>query len=97
MDALSSRMRGGSRPSRNGRKAWAGRSVEALEERELLSSGMGAGPLGGFGIGTGGKSGRAAEMSTFRAGRRGGFFGGGSLGLGGGMNNPSFVADSAST
>ena len=34
---------------------------------------------------------RAAEMSSFQGGRHGGFFGGGSLGLGGGMNNPSLL------
>ena len=31
---------------------------------------------------------RAAEMSSFGAGRQDGMFGGGSLGLGGGMSNP---------
>jgi trimeric autotransporter adhesin len=34
---------------------------------------------------------RAAEMSSFQHGRRGGFFGGGSLGLGGGMSNPTLL------
>ncbi len=85
MDTIHSRTRRGSRTHRSETKAWSGRSVETLEERQLLSSGMGM--LGGFGLGEG----RAAEMSSFRMGRRGGFFGGGSLGLGGGMSNPTLL------
>ncbi len=89
MDTIFTRMVGGSRARRCGTKAWLGRSVETLEERQLLSSGTGAGlgSLVGFGAGEG----RAAEMSSFRLGRRGGFFGGGSLGLGGGMSNPTLL------
>jgi len=34
---------------------------------------------------------RTAELSSFQGGRHGGYFGGGSLGLGGGMNNPSLL------
>jgi hypothetical protein len=85
MDTVFTRTRGGSRAHRSGAKAWSGRSVETLEERQLLSSGMGM--LGGFGAGEG----RAAEMSSFRMGRQGGFFGGGTLGLGGGMSDPTLL------
>ena len=91
MDALSARMLGGSGAYHRGTKAWAARSVETLEERELLSGGMGTSLPGGFLSGYGGGGGRAAEMSSFRMGRRGGFFGGGSLGLGGGMSNPTLL------
>ncbi len=87
MDTIFTRARGGSRTQGSGTKAWSGRSVETLEERQLLSSGMGVGLLGGFGA----VKGRAAEMSSFRMGRQGGFFGGGSLGLGGGMSNPTLL------
>ena len=55
---------------------------ESLEERALLS-GVGA-AIGGMGL----RSSRAAEVSLFGAGRQYGMFGGGSLGLGGGMSNP---------
>ena len=54
-------------------------SCEALEERALLS-GLG-GAMGEMGL----RGSRAAEMSSFGAGRQDGMFGGGSLGLGGGM------------
>jgi antitoxin component of RelBE/YafQ-DinJ toxin-antitoxin module len=91
MDAFLTGRRSGSGLRRRGKNAWASRSVETLEERELLSGGMGPGPLSGFLAGMGGKGARAAEMSTLRVGRRGGFFGGGSLGLGGGMNNPTLL------
>ncbi len=85
MDTVYTRTRGGSRAHRSGTKAWSGRSVETLEERQLLSSGM------GMLVGFGGGEGRAAEMSSFRTGRQGGFFGGGSLGLGGGMSDPTLL------
>ena len=63
--------------------------MESLEDRKLLSSGVGS--MGGFrGLGWLAWA-RAAEMSAFQGGRHGGFFGGGSLGLGGGMNNPSLL------
>ncbi len=65
--------------------AWDSVALESLEERKLLSSGMGI--LGG-GLG---RRMRAAEMSSFQSGRHGGVFGGGSLGLGGGMNNPTLL------
>ena len=63
--------------------------LEALEDRKLLSSGVLSmtGSLSG-------KGGRGAEMSSFREGRLGGFFGGGSLGLGGGMTKPSLLLTS---
>ena len=63
--------------------------LEALEDRKLLSSGMGS--VGGSLRGFGAHGMRSAEVSSFQEGRRGGFFGGGSLGLGGGMNNPSLL------
>jgi hypothetical protein len=53
---------------------------EALEERALLS--------GMAGMGETRRGSRAAEMSWFGAGRQSGMYGGGSLGLGGGMSNP---------
>lgn len=93
MDAQLARTRDG----RGGRgawtKGWSGRSVEALEDRKLLASG--AGSLGGFLSGVGGGFGsrgaRTIEMSVFQGGRQNGFFGGGSLGLRGGMNQPSLL------
>jgi hypothetical protein len=54
---------------------------EALEERALLS-GMGAA------MGEMARGARSAEMSWIGAGRHYGMYGGGSLGLGGGMSNP---------
>jgi antitoxin component of RelBE/YafQ-DinJ toxin-antitoxin module len=57
---------------------------EVLEERSLLSAFGGPGAIGLSGS-------RAAEMSAFGAGRRDGLFGGGSLGLGGGMMNPTLL------
>ena len=75
----------GFRERRHGLAAWGPVALESLEDRSLLSSGMG-GLMGGLGsLGT-----RSAELS-FREGRRGGLFGGGSLGLGGGMNNPTLL------
>ena len=88
MHALMARVRA-SRGRRSEAASWAGAVLEALEDRKLLSSGMVsmAGSLHGFGA----HGMRGAEMSSFQDGRRGGFFGGGSLGLGGGMNNPSLL------
>ena len=60
-------------------------NCEALEDRKLLSSDVGF----SGGVGHGGP--RAAEMGFFGAGRQGGLFGGGSLGLGGGMRNPTLL------
>ena len=60
-------------------------NCEALEDRKLLSSDVGF----SGGMGHGGP--RAAEMGFFGAGRQGGLFGGGSLGLGGGMRNPTLL------
>ncbi len=57
---------------------------EALEERSLLSA---FGDLGAAGM----RGPRAAEMGAFSAGRQDGMFGGGSLGLGGGMSNPTLL------
>jgi hypothetical protein len=54
---------------------------EVLEERALLS-GLSAA------MGETGKLSHAAEVSWIRAGRQFGMFGGGSLGLGGGLSNP---------
>jgi antitoxin component of RelBE/YafQ-DinJ toxin-antitoxin module len=78
---------GAARKVRASSKAWSGRVPEALEDRKLLSSGMASTGLGRFGGGFG----PAAEMGTFAGGRQSGFFGGGSLGLRGGMNNPSLL------
>ncbi len=61
-------------------------ACEALEDRQLLSGGLG---LPGVMMMGGGPSGmRGAETISFRGGRQLGLFGGGSLGLGGGMRNP---------
>lgn len=57
---------------------------EALEERSLLSAFGDPGTFGAMGS-------RAAEMSAFGAGRRSGMFGGGSLGLGGRVTNPTLL------
>jgi hypothetical protein len=78
-----------SRRRRSEAAAWSGAELEALEDRKLLSSGMAS--VGGSLRGFGAHGMRGAEMSSFQEGRRGGFFGGGSLGLGGGMNNPSLL------
>ena len=57
---------------------------EALEERALLSA---FGGSGGIGL----RGSRAAEMSSFGAARRDGLLGGGALGLGGGVSNPTLL------
>ena len=57
---------------------------EVLEERSLLTAFSAAGAIGLRGS-------RAAEMSLFGAGRQNGMFGRGSLGLGGGMMNPTLL------
>jgi hypothetical protein len=77
------------RGGRSEAAAWAGAALEALEDRKLLSGGMMS--LAGSTRGFGAHGMRGAEISSFQEGRRGGFFGGGSLGLGGGMNNPSLL------
>ena len=79
MHAILNRVADRSRHRRRDAVAKPGVICEALEERALLS-GMG----GAIGL----RSSRAAEMSLLGAGRQEGFFGGGSLGLGGGMSNP---------
>ena len=59
-------------------------TCESLEQRSLLAGGLGfPGALMGkieFS--------RGADLGSLQAGRQGGFFGGGSLGLGGGMRDP---------
>ena len=57
---------------------------EVLEERSLLTA---FGAPGAIGL----RGSRAAEMSFFGAGRQNGMFGRGSLGLGGGMMNPTLL------
>jgi len=96
MHGLLERLPGASRRRGSHSGAKANFSCEALEDRKLLSSGFGfPGDLMG-GMGRGGA--RSAEMASFGAGRQGGFFGGGALGLGGGMRNPTLqTASSAST
>ena len=71
------------------RQPGQGRCWRRSKTASFLSGGMVsvAGSLRGFGA----RGMRGAEMSSFQEGRRGGFFGGGSLGLGGGMNNPSLL------
>ena len=75
-----------SRKRRSHTAARANLSCEALEDRKLLSERLW---FPGRSDGWDGRPGRrAAEMGSFGAGRHGGFFGAGSLGLGGGMKNP---------
>jgi len=78
-----------SRKRRRHNEAKAAFTCEALEDRKLLSSGFGfpGGLMGGMGRG----GSRSAELASFGAGRQGGFFGGGSMGLGGGMRNPTLL------
>ncbi len=57
---------------------------EVLEERSLLTAFSAPGTLGVHGS-------RAAEMSFVGAGRQNGMFGGGALGLGGGIANPTLL------
>ena len=77
----------GSRDRRPRLPARATISCETLEDRQLLSSGMG---FSGFGdahfAGRGGTL--AAERGSFGTARQDGMFGGGSFGLGGGARNP---------
>ena len=80
MNAILHRVRDRSPQHRRPALSKPGVICEALEERALLS-GMGA--MGEMGHGF-----RAAEMSWIGAGRQYGMYGGGSLGLGGGMSNP---------
>ena len=65
---------------------------EALEGRQLLSRGLGLGALAGGGLG-----GRAmmAELGSFGGGGRSAMFGGGGLGLRGGMRDPIFLLTSS--
>jgi antitoxin component of RelBE/YafQ-DinJ toxin-antitoxin module len=65
---------------RSGAKASV--ACETLEGRQLLSGGLGL-------LGGGGGLGRGAEMASLGGWRQDGMFGGGSVGLGGGMRNPS--------
>ena len=97
MDAFSARMRGGSRTDGRGRKAWAGRSVEALEERELLSGGMGAGVarrVRGWVWGQSGAGSGDVLVPLRTAGR---ILRWGVTGIGRGHEQPHIVADSASS
>jgi hypothetical protein len=71
------------------RRACCSRSTigfDALEDRRLLSTGIGI--AGGRLSGMIPASMRGAEMAMFRGGRQDGLFGGGSLGLGGAVRNP---------
>ena len=84
MLGISERITGGKRSDRLRRASKASISWEALEGRELLS-GMG---LGGFG-GEEGRRSMMVERGSFGGGGAGAMFGGGSLGLRGGMKDPS--------
>jgi len=89
MQGLTAKIPVASRKSRSRAAAKAAINCEGLEDRKLLSSdfGFSGGQMGGMIYG----GSRAAEMGFFGAGRQGGFFGGGSLGLGGGMRNPTLL------
>jgi hypothetical protein len=63
-------------------------SCETLEDRQLLSSGMGFTRYENVFSGSVGGS-IAAERGSFASARQNGMFGGGALGLGGGARNPS--------
>ena len=82
MHAILNRVADRSRHRRRDAVTKPGVICESLEERALLSG------LGGAISGMSLRSSRAAEMSLIGAGRQYGMFGGGSLGLGGGMSNP---------
>ena len=81
-----------SRQRRVSRSSRAMVGCEALEHRELLSRGMGLDALGGMGGGRRTGS-MMAELGSFGGGGPGAMFGGGSLGLGGGMKRPALPAD----
>ena len=89
MQGLMEKIPVASRKRRSHTAAKAAINCEALEDRKLLSGDFGfpGGRMGGMGHG----GSRAAELGFFGAGRQGGFFGGGSLGLGGGMRNPTLL------
>jgi hypothetical protein len=84
MHAILNRITDDSRHRRRRAVSRPGVICEALEERALLS-GLSAA------VGEMGKTSRAAELSWIGAGRQYGMFGGGSLGLGGGMSNPTLL------
>ncbi len=79
-----SRQRRGSRSSR------ATVSCEALERRELLSRGLGLDALAVMGMGRHAGS-LQSELGSFGGGGPGAMFGGGKLGLGGGIKSPVFL------
>ena len=86
-------LRESERDSRRRRTAGDGSGrqfLETLEDRKLLSGGMGS-LAGSYWAGLARAGCGRPRCATFQEGRRGGFFGGGSLGLGGGMNNPSLL------
>ena len=64
---------------------------EALESRQLLSRGMGAGALGGIGLGGRAMSSQTRSWARSRVGAAGAMFGSGNLGLGGAARNPTFL------
>jgi len=89
MHGLIERTRVASRNRRSHAGAKATFTCESLEDRKLLSSGLGfrGGLMGGMDY----RGSRTADLSLFGAGRQGGSFGGGSMGLGGGMRNPTLL------
>ena len=89
MHGLLEEFRDSSRNYRSHGGAKTAFTCEALEDRKLLSSGFGFrhGLTGQMDYG----SSRTAELGSFGAGRQGGFYGGGPMGLGGGMRNPTLL------
>ena len=86
MLGITERMVVGKRQHRHHRASKAMIGCEALEGRQLLSRGMGLEALGG-----GGRHSMMAELGSFGGGGSGAMFGGGSLGLRGGMKDPVFL------
>ncbi len=85
-------MKGHSEKNRGRRGPKAAVGCEALEGRQLLTRGFGAG-FGGLGVfGSGrGPFGMRAELGSFGGGRPRAMFGGGALGLGGGIRDPLYL------
>jgi antitoxin component of RelBE/YafQ-DinJ toxin-antitoxin module len=88
MLGIRERMTARKQPHRHRRASKAMIVCEALEGRQLLSRGMGLDALSGGG---GGRHSMMAELGPFGGGGSGAMFGGGSLGLRGGMRDPIFL------
>ena len=86
MFGISQRMTAEKRLFSHHRSTRATIRCEGLEERQLLSGGM------GYDVHRhGGHHSVTAEVGSFAGGGQGAMFGGGSLGLGGGIKNPVFL------